>query len=235
MKIKIISLLIITLAVNCSSAPKIKPVSDKASDVVIPNILAKIKFKNYFNGDEIDDLIGGSQVFLMKVDPKKKDLLPPAKELIQSNYVRGGFHFLNISPGKYRIVAFTHSYHTPNTQGLLDNSVTRSYAFYLSNDAMKKTEFEVAEKQFKITGTVHLKSGKTASDGSMFNATNPEFKDSPYGNQLGPDMSGYSKVNYFHHSIVEIEKIELTDETLKEVKNTAKESFADTEWMYLLK
>jgi hypothetical protein len=78
MKIKIISLLIITLAVNCSSAPKIKPVSDKASDVVIPNILAKIKFKNYFNGDEIDDLIGGSQVFLMKVDPKKKDLLPPA-------------------------------------------------------------------------------------------------------------------------------------------------------------
>ncbi len=165
--------------------------------------------------------------YITPIDAKRPDELL-FKDLIESSFYQvgplalGEFHFMNIKPGKYRIVAFKDWWHMGRTnnssQGLSITGV-----LYLSNEDMKKTEFEIGPSELKILGRFNI--DYTSLNSSML----------PMNGKLSEKHPTAKWKNFqANNDLGTIAEIIKDEKYLYTEKERFKLAYTGTQWEYLL-
>ncbi len=121
--------------------------------------------------------------FIAPINPKKPDEIL-YKDLIKSTYPDAGplgllgYRFMNLPPGKYRIVAFNTSWNNEQYRR------SETIALYLSKEDMKKTEFEISPSQLKVLGRFNF-------DYSEFSGNIPFYAPSFQAQNLAKKRASY--------------------------------------------
>ncbi|TGK52477.1 hypothetical protein EHQ99_17770 [Leptospira bouyouniensis] len=225
------SIILICLAIGCKSMPSQNPAAKDSS------VLAVEMRVKQFLGSQI-----ASRVYVVRIDKK----VNPSQSLIvktptiASNWSdRGVVYYLNVEPGEYAVVAMEYEVEQPPQQ---TSSTTSGNVTVTTSSGGGKTVYtvitsaEVAEKSKTKVGV-----GQIGYMGSFLIDTNKDYETADdiqkhYANILRPNM--LSNTGMFGKLIAvdllgTLVSHKKDEETIKEFKEDAKKSFAETPWSYL--